>query len=463
MKNHSAAAVGGSVAGFRTIHPDAAGIDIGGGSHFVAVPPGRDPEGKDVREFSAFTEDLQRMAQWLKDCRVKSVAMESTGVYWIPAFELLEAEGFEVRLVDAHQSKSMPGRKSDVLDCQWIRELHACGLLTAAFRPEQEVSVLRSYLRQRAMLVQYAAHHIQHMQKALTEMNLKLAEVVSDVSGVTGMRIIRAIVNGERDPRKLAALRHERCRNPAELIAKALAGNYREEHVFALQQALQLYDYYQSKIQECDLKIKAQLERFEDRSQGANPPPPDQRKVQGNEPQFDLRGALFRMAGVDLTEVDGLEAYTVLKVLSETGVDMSRWPTIKHWTSWLGLCPGSHISGGKRFSGRTKPCANKAATALRIAAQTLWHSKSALGAFLRRMKMLLGPAEATTATAHKLARIIYTMLKTKTPYHDLGQDYYEEKYRERALRNLKRRAKEFGLILVQAVDPQTAAPASVPS
>ena len=463
MCQRSAAKPAQSPQAFKAINPDAAGIDIGGSSHFVAVPAGRDPEGQDVREFGAFTADLQQMAQWLKKCGVRSIAMESTGVYWIAAFELLEAEGFEVRLVDAHQTKSMPGRKSDVLDCQWIQQLHTYGLLTAAFRPQQDVCVLRSYLRQRAMLVQHAAQHIQHMQKALTQMNLKLQQVVSDISGVTGMKIMRAIVGGERDPRTLAALRHELCKNPAEIIAKALEGNYREEHLFALQQALQLYDFYQSMLQQCDVKIKAQLADFEERSQGTNPLPPVTRKVRGNAPQFDLRSALFRMVGVDLTEVDGLDAYTSLKVVSETGVDMSPWPTIKHWTSWLGLCPGSHISGGKRFSGRTKPCANKAATALRIAAQTLWHSKSALGAFLRRMKMRLGPAEATTATAHKLARIIYVMLKTQTSYHDLGEHYYEEKYRERALRNLARRAKEFGCTLVQTVTPNPVLPASVPS
>jgi transposase len=445
---------------FSIIQPDAAGIDVGGASHFVAVPQGRDAQGQDVREFKGFTADLQQMAQWLKECKIKSVALESTGVYWIPVFELLEAEGFEVRLVDAHQTKSMPGRKSDVLDCQWIQQLHTYGLLTAAFRPEQEVCVLRSYLRQRSMLVQYAAQHIQHMQKALAEMNLKLTQVVRDISGVTGLKIIRAIVAGERNPRKLAALRHELCKNPEEIIAKALEGNYREEHIFALQQALQLYDFYQSKLRECDLKIKAQLERFEDRSREAEPLGTAKKKSQGNAPQFDLRSALYRMAGVDLTEVDGLDAYTALKVLSETGADMSPWPSIKHWTSWLGLYPGSHVSGGKSFSGRTKPCANKVATALRIAAQTLWHSKSALGAFLRGMKMRLGPAEATTATAHKLARIIYVMLKTKTPYHDLGEHYYEEQYRQRSLRNLVRRAKEFGFTLVQAPTPSQALQAS---
>jgi transposase len=463
MRSHRIPSVSAAERELRVVIPDAAGIDIGASSHFVAVPGGRDPQGQDVREFSAFTADLQRLAQWLKECHVKHVALESTGIYWIAVFELLETEGFAVLLVDPQQTRSRPARKSDVLDCQWIQQLLACGMLTGAFRPEQDICVLRSYLRQRQMLVQYAAHHIQHMQKALSEMNLKLQHVVSAVSGVTGMKIIRAIVAGERDARKLAALRHELCRNPEEVIARALEGNYREEHVFALQQALQLYDFYQSKLQECDVKIQAQLALLEERSPGAEPPKPGKPNSSGNAPQFDVRSELFRIAGVDLTEVDGLDAYTALKVCSEVGVDMGAWPTIKHWTSWLGLCPGSHKSGGKSFSGRTKPCANKTAAALRTAAQTLWHSKSALGAFYRRMRKLLGPAGAVTATAHKLARIIYIMLKTKTPYHDLGQEYYEEKYRERTLRNLTRRAKELGFTLAPAPATVPAFPASVSS
>jgi transposase len=432
------------------IHPNAAAIDIHDGSHFVAVPPGRDSEGLDIREFPAFTADLRRIVEWLRKCKVEQVAMESTGVYWIPLFELLEAEGFEVRLVDPRQARGMPGRKTDVADARWYQELHTYGLLKAAFRPDNEVCILRSYVRQRAMLIASAAEHAQHMQKALAQMNLKLTQVVSDILGVTGLRIIRAILKGERDPRKLAKLRDERCHHSCREIALALDGNYRAEHVFALRQAVELYDFYQVKLHECDQQLEAQLKTFDDQSGGQTlPPRPLNRKPGGNSPEFDLRGRLFAMTGVDLTSIDGVDALTALKVVTETGTDMSRFRSDKDFCAWLRLCPGSHISGGKRHSGRMPPGHNKAATALRIAAQTLYNSKTALGAFLRRMKQRLGPQGGITATAHKLARIIYSMLKHKLPsYKDLGAEYYEKKYRARVTANLKRRAKELGFALV---------------
>jgi len=432
------------------IHPNAAAVDIHDGSHFVAVPPGRDSEGLDVREFPAFTADLRRIVNWLRECKVEQVAMESTGVYWIPLFELLDAEGFEVCLVDPRQAKNLPGRKTDVADARWYQQLHTYGLLRAAFRPGNEVCVLRSYMRQRAMLISSAAEHAQHMQKALTQMNVKLTRVISDILGVTGLRIIRAILNGERNPRKLAKLRDEHCHHSTREIALALEGNYRAEHLFALRQAVDLYDFYQLKLQECDQQIEAQLKKFEDQSAGQTlPPRPGNKKPGGNSPEFDLRGRLYSMAGVDLTSIDGVDALTAAKVLAETGIDMSRFASEKDFCAWLGLCPGSHISGGKRFSGRIRPCKNKAATALRMAAQSLYQSKTALGAFLRRMKQRLGPKGGITATAHKLARIIYSMLKHKLPsYKDLGADYYENKYKIRVLNNLKRRVKELGFALV---------------
>jgi len=436
--------------GLRTIHPHAAGIDVGASSHFVAVPPGSDAEGQDVREFEAFTCGLRSIAQWLRGCGATTVAMESTGVYWIPLFELLEAEGFEVLLVDARHVKNVPGRKSDVRDCQWLQELHSYGLLSGAFRPKEQVCVLRSYLRQRGMLVQHASEHIQHMQKALTQMNVKLQHVVSDLSGVTGLKIIRAILGGERDAQTLAQMRDSRCKHTVAEIAKSLEGSYRTEHLFALQQAVDLYDMYQRKIAECDVQLEAHLKSFDSRaedtapSQPASPP----HKAQGNAPRFDLRGELCRVLGVDLTEVDGVDAYTVAKVIGEIGTDMSAWPTVKHFTSWLGLCPGNKISGGRVLSSRTKPCANKAATALRIAAQTLYRSQSALGAFLRRMKMRLGPQAAITAAAHKLARIIYSLLANGGKYQDRGAAEYEARYRERVVKNLERRAKQLGYKLV---------------
>jgi transposase len=446
------------------IKPHAAGIDVGASSHFVAVPPGADPEGRDVREFEAFTCGLRSVSEWLRRCGVTSVAMESTGVYWIPLFELLEAEGFEVLLVDARHVKNVSGRKSDVQDCQWLQELHSYGLLAGAFRPEEQVCVLRSYMRQRGMLVQHAAEHIQHMQKALTQMNVKLQHVVGDISGVTGMKIIRAILGGERDPQKLAQLRDPRCKHTAAEIAKSLEGNYRAEHLFALQQAVDLYDTYQGKIAECDVRLEAHLKTFEPRDAGVPPatPPSPPRKAQGNAPRFDLRGALCRMLGVDLTEIDGLDAHTVAKVIAEIGTDMSAWPTIKHFTSWLGLCPNNRISGGKVLSSRTLPRVNRAATALRIAAQTLHRSQSALGAFLRRMKTRLGPAEAITAAAHKLARIIYSLLTHGGTYKDSGAAAYEARYRERMVKSLVRKAKQFGYRLVP-LSPEVLPPVTAPS
>jgi hypothetical protein len=378
--------------------------------------------------------------------------MESTGVYWVPLYELLEADGFEVLLVDARHVKNVPGRKSDVRDCQWLQQLHSVGLLRGAFRPPEHICVLRSYIRQRGMLIQHAAQHIQHMQKALTQMNLKLQHVVGDITGVTGMKIIQAILGGERNPQKLAALRDRRCKHTVDEIAKALEGNYRQEHLFALQQAVDLYVFYQRKIAECDAMLETHLKTFEpppDRPE--LPSPPAGRKPQGNAPQFNLRAQLCRILGVDLTEVDSLDAYTVAKVIAEIGTNVSAWPSLKHFTSWLGLCPANKISGGKILSSRTKPCANKAATALRIAAQTLYRSQSALGAFLRRMKSRLGPQAAITATAHRLARIIYSLLKSGRCYHDIGAEAFEAQHRERVLRSLERKAKYLGYKLVAVV------------
>lgn len=428
---------------FKQINFNAAGIDIGAEVHYVAVPEGRDPEGQDVRSFGTFTSDLYAIADWLKQCRIDTVAMESTGVYWIPLFEILESKGFEVKLVNPSFIKNVPGRKTDVVDCQWIRQLHAYGLLKGSFRPEDQICVLRSYLRQRDQLVSYASHHIQHIQKALEQMNIKLNQVIRDITGQTGMRIIRAIVDGERNPKKLAQLRDSRCKNDVKTIAKALHGNWRQEHLFALQQAVELFDFYQNQIAACDLKIEEHLADFEDRSNG-EPLEKSLNKSGRNKFSFDARTYLYRMTGVDLTKVNGLDSLTALKVVSEIGLDMGRWPTAKHFASWLGLSPGSKISGGKVISTRTKKCASRAAHYLRLAAYSLHNSKSAIGAFFRRKKAQLGPAKAITATAHKLARIIYHMLKSGTEYIDIGQDYYEERYKNRVINNLKRRAKQFG-------------------
>jgi transposase len=443
-----------NISNFELINPNAAGIDIGAEFHCVAVPKGRDPGGEDVKSFGSFTSDLYALAHWLKACQIETVAMESTGVYWIPIFEILEAEGINVNLVNPQFIKNVPGRKTDVLDCQWIQQLHTYGLLRGSFRPEDQICVLRSYIRQRTMLVSYASHHIQHMQKALEQMNLKLNQVVRDITGVTGMGIIRAIISGERNPDKLAQLRNPRCNNDAATIAKSLHGNYREEHLYALKQAVELYDFYHQKINGCDRQIELHLATFEDRR---NDPQLDQKhksKRRKNKPLFDARSHLHRITGVDLTAVDGIDSLSALKIISEIGFDMSRWPTDKHFGSWLGLCPGSKVSGGKVISSKTKKCANHAAHALRLAAYSLQRSNSAIGAFFRRKKAQKGPAKAITATAYKLARIIYNMLKNGTEYKDVGQDYYEQRYKDRLIENLKKRARQFGYELQNIKEQQ---------
>ena len=425
---------------------NAAAIDIGSTSHFVAVPEGRDSVS--VREFATFTADLHRLADWLEQCGVDTVVMESTAVYWIPVFELLEQRGFKVLLVNARHVKNVSGRKSDVLDCQWLQQLHTYGLLNGAFRPDDQIVVLRSYLRQRAMLVQYASAHIQHMQKALQQMNVLLHVVVADITGVTGLKIIHAILDGERDPQVLASLRDYRCKHSTEVIARSLQGNYRQEHLFALQQAVTLYETYQAQIAACDQQIEQYLALVPPVTTEPCPTPGKPRQRTGNPFHFDAHAQLYRLTGVDLTRIDGIDAATALTVVSEIGTDMSRWKTVKHFTSWLGLCPGTKVSGGRVLSSKTKPSANRAAAALRLAAASLSRSHSALGAYLRRMSGKLGKAQAVTATAHKLARLVYSMLKHGTEYVDVGQDYYERQHREGVVQNLARRAKELGLVLV---------------
>ena len=383
--------------------------------------------------------------------------MESTGVYWIPLFGVLEERGFQVMLVDPRRIKNVPGRKTDVRDCQWLQQLHTYGLLSGAFRPDGEVRRLRSYLRQRAMLVEYASHHVQHMQKALTQMNVKLHHVIRDITGKTGTDIMEAMVGGERDSRKLARLRDRRIKADEKTIAKSLQGHWREEHIFELAQALELYRFYQDKIAECDREIEAQLERFEDHSHGDPPAAKSgRRRSKGNAPRFDVWTHLYRMTGVDLTRIDGVDGFTALKVISEIGTDMTKWPSAKHFASWLGLSPNNRITGGKVISSKTKPSASRVAAALRLAANALHRSDSALGAFLRRKKAQLGAPKAITATAHKLARLIYTMLRDGEEYVDAGAEYYEKQYQDRALRAAKRRAAQLGYQLVPLPD----APAS---
>ncbi len=423
----------------------AAGIDIGSKSHYVSVPVELDDH--PVREFPCFTGDLQRMVDWLVEIGITTVAMESTGVYWIPVFEMLEERGLEVLLVNARHVKNVPGRKSDVQDCQWLQQLHTYGLLRGAFRPDEEVVALRTYTRQRDMLIQCAADHIRHMQKALRLMNLLLENVVSDIKGLTGMKIIRAILAGERDPIKLAQFRDGHCKKSEKVIASSLVGHYRDEHLFSLRQAVELYDTYQAQIESCDHVIEAQLERMGSGNDRSEIPPTKKRKTKSC-PDFDVRGDLYRVIGVDLTQIDGLNEASVLKIVSETGTDVSAWPTEKHFASWLGLSPGNKITGGKILSSKTKPSANRAAEAFRMAAFGLFNSKSALGAYCRRQRARLGAPKAITATAHKLARLFYSMIKHGSEYVDLGQDYYEKAYRDRVTKNLEKRAAAMGFNLV---------------
>jgi transposase len=436
--------------GLFPVHPAAAAIDVGAALHVAAVGPDRDKE--PVRTFRTFTDDLHRLADWFAQCGIKTIVMESTGVYWIPVFEILEQRGFEVMVVNARDAKHVPGRKTDVSDAQWLQRLHEYGLLRASFRPEAEIAGLRTYLRQRERLLDYAAAHIQHMQKALMQMNLQLHHVVSDITGVTGMTIIRAIVAGERDPNVLASHRDRRCHASVEMVCQALVGNYREEHVFALTQALELYEVYQTKVAACDEQIEAILKRLK-----KNAPPPAskllpvrQRTHQPNAPAFDARGALHAILGVDLTQINGLGPYLALKLVGECGTNLAAWPTAKHFTSWLGLAPHNKISGGKVLSSKTRRTSNRAASLLRLAAGTVGRTDTALGAFYRRLSARVGKAKAITATARKIAVLFYNTLRHGMAYADPGATYYEDRYRQRVLNNLQRRAKSLGFVLREA-------------
>ena len=434
----------------QVCHPHAAGIDIGEAEHWVAVPPGRDPQ--PVRRFGTFTADLDALADWLIECGVTTVAMESTGVYWIPLFELLEARGVQVLLIDPRQAKRAPGRpKTDRLDCKWLQRLHAYGLLAGAFRPDDQVCVLRGSLRHRQMLLTYAAHHLQHMHKALEQMHLKLTQVVSEITGVTGMAILKAIIAGERDPQRLAQLRNPHCHHAEDDIAKALQGTWRAEHLFALRQAVELSAFSHQQITQCDQQINAHLATFGDKSAGQPLPPKARRHQKTNDPRFDARTPLSRMAGVDLTTIEGIAEGTALVILSELGTDMTRWPSVKHVWSWLGLCPQHNISGGKVLSRRVRPGAHRVTVALRLAARSLHHSQSALGAFFRRMKARLGTPKAITAAAHQLARLVSHLLKHGSAYVQQGLESYEAQYHERKVTTMAKQAKALGYTLVPLV------------
>ena len=456
-RNHQSASVKKTLSTLEQINQNAAGIDLGGGEHWVCVPADR--ADKNVQRFGCFTPDLMTMTDWLIECRVDTVAMEATGVYWIPVFQILEARGLEVKLVNAHHVRTVPGRKTDVNDCQWLQQLHAYGLLSGSFRPEDQVCVLRSYIRQRDSLIKCASTHVQRMQKALIQMNLHLHKVISDITGLTGMKIIQAIVGGESDPQVLATLKNPRIKSSTADIAKALTGDYRVEHLFVLGQELSLYQTYQAEIRAIDAQIEQCLASFAPKTL-AEPPclkTKRRKKPTANHPDFDLRQYLYRIAGVDFTLINGLDALSIQTILSEVGLDPSRFPTVKHFTSWLGLCPGQKITGGKVKSSQTRKVVNRAANAFRLAAFSLTRSRSALGAFYRRLRSRLGAPKAMTATAHKLARMFYLLWTTGESYSDPGVDYYEQKYQEQMLNKLQKKAQAFGLQLV----PKSTLPACV--
>lgn len=427
------------------VNPDAAGIDAGSEQHWISVPEDRAEQS--VRPFGTFTENLNELADWLVACGIKTVAIEATGVYWIPLVEVLEARGLAPKLVDSRSIGRRNKKKTDVVDCQWIRQLHTHGLLDGAFRPNAEMLPLRAFMRQRRMLIDYASDHIRHMQKALDLMNLKLHLVISDITGVSGLRIIHAILDGKRDPNELAAMREPSCKNSEQTIAKALMGNYRDEHLFALRQAVELFEEYGKKLKACDEKIAAALSAFEKKGDPANLTKKSSSRRK-NQPRFDARTLIFEITGVDLTAIDGLEASSVLTILSETGTDMTTWPSEGHFASWLALCPNKWITGGRPLAKRPPVIhPNRAAQAFRLAAQTLERAQCALGAFFRRIQSRHGRAVAIKATAHKLATIFYSVLKTRTPFCDLGADYYEQRYRQRLVNSLQKKAATLGFQL----------------
>jgi transposase len=442
------------------VHPNAAGLDIGAREIYACVPPDR--VGDTVQSFGTFTPDLERLANWLVAHRVDTVAMESTGIYWIPIFELLEARGLKVYLVNGRHVKHVPGRKSDVADCQWIQKLHTLGLLNASFRPDGEMCALRTNLRHRTDLLHHRAAHIQHMQKALHQMNLQLPQVLADITGETGMAIVRAIVAGERDGVKLAQFRNFRCKSSEDAIAKALTGTWKPEHLFALRQSLALYDFYTQQIAECDAQIQQHYAVMKPRWDHSSNPVQrldrkPLRKKRKNEPTFDVRSDILHLTGVDLAAVDGLGPNLAQIILSEIGTDMSKWATHKQFAAWLGLAPRNDISGGKVLRSRTLNSHNRAGQAFRQAAMAVARGSTAFGAYYRRKRAQGGPLFAQVATAHKIARTVYHLLKYRVQYEDMGADGFAEKQRERDIAALHKKAAKLGYVLTATEPAQSTA------
>lgn len=443
--------------GMSMVNENAAGVDIG--AHEIMVCVRGSDHTQLVRSFGNYTADLYSIANWLGEHHICTVAMESTGVYWIPLFEVLESQKFKCLLISSKSLRRVPGRKSDVIDAQWIQTLHAYGLLTGAFRPESDLVTLRTLLRHRARLLEHRAPHILHMQKALLQMNLQLSQVLTDITGETGFHIIRAIVDGEREPHKLAAMRNRRCKKDEEEIAKALTGTWREEHLFILSQSLGLYDFYTEKISACDTQIEQNYGAI--RPNWSDPEPAGQmvaehfppKRLAKNAPKDgeQIRAHLKRIGGVDLVAVHGISVPLAQTIITEVGTDMSKFPNEKHFCSWLGLAPKNEISGGKILVSRTLKTKNRAGQAFRLATVSVMRADCAFGAFYRRMKSRLGPAQATVATAHLIARVVYRMLKYQVEYEPLSVSEYEKRYHDRQVKYLEKKAAKFGFQLTPAV------------
>ncbi len=437
---------------FNLINPDCAGIDIGSKVHYVCVPEDRSSES--VRKFECFTEDLARMVQWLKECKIKSIAMESTSVYWIPVYQALEVAGFEVHLVNAKHAKHVPGRKkTDVEDCRWIQKLLSCGLISGSFRPNDQICVLRSYIRQRKRLTESSSAHVLRMQKALTEMNIQLHNVIADITGVSGTAIIKAILAGERNPVELAKLVHYCLIKKQAIIAKSLHGDYRKEHLYVLKQEFELYEFYQQKISELDQEIDDHYREFDKKNH--NGTKLKSKKKSSNAPKIDVRQNLYDITGIDLSMIPGLSELTMQTIISEVGTDMSKWPTEQHFSSWLGLSPINKITGEKVFRSRTNKVKNRASEAFRMSAQAISKTQTALGAFFRRIKARAGAPKAITATARKIACLFYRLLKYGEDYVEQGVEKYEQKYRENQVKTLEKLAKKLGYSIVLQNDELT--------
>jgi len=433
---------------FHEVKPDAAGIDIGASEIFVAVPDDRDD--KSIRKYLTFTQDLNDCAKWLVECGIKTVAMESTGVYWIPVYDILESYGLEVYLVNARHVKNVPGRKTDVVDCQWLQYLHSVGLLRSSFRPDGQIVAIRSLYRHRENLIRQNGSSIQHIQKSLTQMNIFIHNVISDIVGVTGLAIIEAIVKGQTNPKELLKFKNYRIKASDEDIVKSLTGNYKEEHVFTLKQALETFHYFKKLIRQTDDEIEKLLLKFDSQTTDTLPSYKPSKAKNHNEPSFDLANHLYRILGADLTAIDGISAHTANTIFTEIGFNLDKFKTVNHFTSWLGLSPNNKISGGKILSVKTLVSSSPIAKALRISAMTLSNSKSYLGNYYRKMRARLGAPKAITAAAHKLARIIYSMLLNKTPYDESVFAVQELKWQEKKKKAIIKQAKALGLQVIEA-------------